>query len=168
MKDFKAYLKGKIRSCKNSIAIYDTNKYVLLEDCVSALEKAYNDGLNDRQKKMDEVKRPIWKDDYEAYLSIVKDSRESLLFDDRHKALFLKYNPRCDYKATIEKSIEMFWGTEEGWNYCKKKRKGKTLDMVATLRKNLERNRVYVNAKDSYVQSRIAEIDSKMKEEQFR
>ena len=62
----------------------------------------------------------------------------------------------------------MFWGTEDGWNYCKKKRKGKTLDMVATLRNNLERNRVYVNAKDSYVQSRIAEIDSKMKEEQFR
>ena len=157
MKDFKEYINGKV-----------VDGYVSLCDCLSALEQAYNDGLKDNKKDSDEIKRPLWKDDYEAYLSIVKDSRESLLFDDRHKALFLKYNPRCDYKATIEKSIEMFWGTEDGWNYCKKKRKGKTLDMVATLRKNLERNRVYVNAKDSYVQSRIAEIDSKMKEEQFR
>ena len=157
MKDLKEYIDGKV-----------VDAYVSLEDCLSALEQAYNDGLKDNKKDSDEIKRPLWKDDYEAYLSIVKDSRESLLFDDRHKALFLKYNPRCDYKATIEKSIEMFWGTEDGWNYCKKKRKGKTLDMVATLRKNLERNRVYVNAKDSYVQSRIAEIDSKMKEEQFR
>ena len=157
MKDLKEYIDGKV-----------VDGYVSLEDCLSALEQAYNDGLKDNKKDADEIKRPLWKDDYEAYLSIVKDSRESLLFDDRHKALFLKYNPRCDNKATIEKSIEMFWGTEDGWNYCKKKRKGKTLDMVATLRKNLERNRVYVNAKDSYVQSRIAEIDSKMKEEQFR
>ena len=157
MKDFKEYIDGKV-----------IDGYVSLEDCLSALEQAYNDGLKDNKKDSDEIKRPLWKDDYEAYLSIVKDSRESLLFDDRHKALFLKYNPRCDYKLTIEKTIEMFWGTEDGWNYCKKKRKGKTLDMVATLRKNLERNRVYVNAKDSYVQSRIAEIDSKMKEEQFR
>ena len=157
MKDLKEYIDGKV-----------IDGYVSLEDCLSALEQAYNDGLKDNKKDSDEIKRPLWKDDYEAYLSIVKDSRESLLFDDRHKALFLKYNPRCDYKLTIEKTIEMFWGTEDGWNYCKKKRKGKTLDMVATLRKNLERNRVYVNAKDSYVQSRIAEIDSKMKEEQFR
>mgnify|MGYP003542221856 FL=1 len=157
MKDLKEYIDGKV-----------VDGYVSLEDCLSALEQAYNDGLKDNKKDSDEIKRPLWKDDYEAYLSIVKDSRESLLFDDRHKALFLKYNPRCDYKLTIEKTIEMFWGTEDGWNYCKKKRKGKTLDMVATLRKNLERNRVYVNAKDSYVQSRIAEIDSKMKEEQFR
>ena len=154
MKDFKEYIDGKV-----------VDGYVSLEDCLSALEQAYNDGLNDRQKKMDEVKRPIWKDDYQAYLSIVKDSRESLLFDDKHKALFLKYNPRCDYKATIEKSIEMFWGTEEGWEYCKKKRKGKTLDIVATLKKNLERNRVYINDngfnKDAFVKNRIAELDKK-------
>jgi hypothetical protein len=40
--------------------------------------------------------------------------------------------------------------------------------MVSTLKKNLERNRVYVDAKSSYVQSRIAEIDGKMNKEQFR
>ena len=153
MKDFKEYIDGKV-----------INGYVSLEDCLSAIEQAYNDGAGSNI----EIDKSDWRGSIDEYLSIVKDSRESLLFDDRHKALFLKYNPRCDYKLTIEKTIEMFWGTEDGWNYCKKKRKGKTLDMVATLRKNLERNRVYVNAKDSYVQSRIAEIDSKMKEEQFR
>lgn len=157
MKDLKEYIDGKV-----------VDGYVSLCDCLSALEQAYNDGLKDNKKDSDEIKRPLWKDDYEAYLSIVKDSRESLLFDDRHKSLFLKYNPRCDYKATIEKSIDMFWGTEEGWNYCKKKRKGKKLDMISTLKKNLERNRVYVDAKSSYVQSRIAEIDGKMNKEQFR
>jgi len=107
MKDLKEYIDGKV-----------VDGYVSLEDCLSALEQAYNDGLKDNKKDADEIKRPLWKDDYEAYLSIVKDSRESLLFDDRHKALFLKYNPRCDYKLTIEKTIEMFWGTEDGWNYC--------------------------------------------------
>ena len=151
MKDLKEYIDGKV-----------VDGYVSLEDCLSALEQAYNDGLKDNKKDSDEIKRPLWKDDYEAYLSIVKDSRESLLFDDRHKALFLKYNPRCDYKATIEKSIEMFWGTEDGWNYCKKKRKGKKLDMISTLKKNLERNRVFSGSgfnKDTYIKNRIEELD---------
>ena len=155
MKDLKEYIDGKV-----------VDGYVSLEDCLSALEQAYNDGLKDNKKDSDEIKRPLWKDDYEAYLSIVKDSRESLLFDDRHKALFLKYNPRCDYKLTIEKTIEMFWGTEDGWNYCKKKRKGKKLDMISTLKKNLERNRVFSGSgfnKDTYIKNRIEELDKQKK-----
>ena len=153
MKDLKEYIDGKV-----------VDGYVSLEDCLSALEQAYNDGV----ERAIEPDKSYWRGSIDEYLSLVLIAKETLVNDQKHKALFLKYNPKCDYKLTIEKTVDMFWGTEDGWNYCKKKRKGKTLDMVATLRKNLERNRVYVNAKDSYVQSRIAEIDSKMKEEQFR
>ena len=56
----------------------------------------------------------------------------------------------------------MFWGTEDGWNYCKKKRKGKKLDMISTLKKNLERNRVFSGSgfnKDTYIKNRIEELD---------
>ena len=153
MKDFKEYIDGRV-----------INGHVSLEDCLSAIEQAYNDGV----ERAIEPDKSYWRGSIDEYLSLVLIAKETLVNDQKHKALFLKYNPKCDYKLTIEKTVDMFWGTEDGWNYCKKKRKGKTLDMVATLRKNLERNRVYVNAKDSYVQSRIAEIDSKMKEEQFR
>ena len=150
MKDLKEYIDGKV-----------VDGYVSLEDCLSALEQAYNDGLKDNKKDSDEIKRPLWKDDYEAYLSIVKDSRESFTNDQKHKALFLKYNPKCDYKLTIEKTVDMFWGTEDGWNYCKKKRKGKKLDMISTLKKNLERNRVFSGRgfnKDTYIKNRIEEL----------
>ena len=167
MKDFTEYLIGKILSCKNSITIFDTNQYILLDDCLCLLEQAYNDGLSDANKVKKENNKPLWKDDYNAYISIVEDSKETLLCDNKHKELFLKYNPKCDYQLTLEKSVEMFWGTEEGWEYCKKKRRGKKLDMVATLKKNLERNRVYINTNDSYIQRRIAEIDNKSNKDIF-
>lgn len=162
MKDFTEYLMFKTQY---NPELNET--FIALSDCLEALEKAYNDGLNDAKSVKKENNKPLWKEDYNAYISIVEDSKETLLSDGKHKELFLKYNPKCDYVLTVEKAIEMFWGTEEGWEYCKKKRKGKTLDMVATLKKNLERNRVYVNTNNSYIQNRIAEIDNKMNKDIF-
>jgi len=50
MKDLKEYIDGKV-----------IDGYVSLEDCLSALEQAYNDGLNDRQKKWMKSKDPYGK-----------------------------------------------------------------------------------------------------------
>lgn len=164
MKDFSRYISHRIIDNGKELFL---SKHTTLEDCLLALEQAYNDGLSDANKVNKENNKPLWKDDYNAYISIVEDSKETLLSDIKHKELFLKYNPKCDYQLTLEKSVEMFWGTEEGWEYCKKKRKGKKLDMVATLKNNLERNRVYINTNDSYIQRRIAEIDNKSNKDIF-
>ena len=153
MKDFKEYIDGKV-----------INGYVSLEDCLSAIEQAYNDGV----ERAIEPDKSYWRGSIDEYLSLVLIAKETLVNDQKHKALFLKYNPKCDYKLTIEKTVDMFWGTEEGWNYCKKKRKGKKLDMISTLKKNLERNRVYISNNEAYIKNRIAEIDNKINKEQFR
>ena len=55
--------------------------FVVLSDCLKALEQAYNDGLNDANKVKKENNKPLWKDDYNAYISIVEDSKETLLSD---------------------------------------------------------------------------------------
>lgn len=111
-----------------------------------------------------------WKSDINLYIAIVEEAQEKLIADETHRALFLKYNPRCDYDLTVEKAVDMFWGTEDGWEFCKKKRKGKKLDMYSTLKKNLERNRVYADSRkdkederQKYVEKRIAELDKKIK-----
>ena len=153
MKDFKEYIDGKV-----------IDGYVSLEDCLSAIERAYNDGANSNI----EIDKSDWRGSIDEYLSLVIIAKDILINDQKHKALFLKYNPKCDYKLTVEKTVDMFWGTEDGWNFCKKKRKGKRLDMVAALKKNLERNRVYISDNDAYIKKRIAEIDNKINKEQFR
>ena len=147
MKDFKEYIDGKV-----------IDGYVSLEDCLSAIERAYNDG----GERAIEPDKSYWRGSIDEYLSLVLIAKEALTNDQKHKALFLKYNPKCDYKLTIEKTVDMFWGTEDGWNYCKKKRKGKKLDMISTLKKNLERNRVFSGSgfnKDTYIKNRIEELD---------
>ena len=147
MKDLKEYIDGKV-----------VDGYVSLEDCLSALEQAYNDG----SERAIDTDKSDWRGSIDEYLSLVLIAKETLVNDQRHKALFLKYNPKCDYKLTIEKTVDMFWGTEDGWNYCKKKRKGKKLDMISTLKKNLERNRVFSGSgfnKDTYIKNRIEELD---------
>ena len=48
-------------------------------------------------------------------------------------------------QLTLEKAFVDFWGTEVGWNWCKKRRRGKKIDWPATIRNALDsrNNRVY-------------------------
>lgn len=163
MKQMESYIDG------NTVVI-DGKSYVPLSVCMDALEWISYDvraetlsGINNGKIAAEnEPEIETWRDDFDLYISVVESAKERLIEDIKYRGLFLKYNPRCDYKLTVEKTVEMFWGTEQGWLYCKKKRKGKKLDMLSALKKNLERNRVYINNKEAYVKDRISEIDKKM------
>lgn len=73
-------------------------------------------------KKKKEV--PPWKTDFITYLQIVEDAADKLTNDKQTYEKFNKYFSGYDYLLSLDKAME-FWGTERGWEYCKKKPKGK-------------------------------------------
>ena len=119
-----------------------------------------------------------WRDDIATYLSLVIQAKEELLSDRKFMDSWMKFNPKCNYELTVQKSHDMFWGTESGWEFCKRKRKTKKLNMLSALKNSLDKNRVYnfqVDVldnrfnkpfnKDKYVADRIAAIEESNKKD---
>lgn len=79
-----------------------------------------------------------WREDFNVYLNMVNQAKNSLLKDNEYKEYIEKYYPNADYENSVGKLVDGFWGRKEGWEYCKKKRKGKTINMLSTLKKNLD------------------------------
>lgn len=86
-----------------------------------------------------EVEKKEWRNSFEAYLGIVNTAKERLLNDTEYRQYIEKYYPNSDYEATLNKLIDSFWGEQDGWEYNKKKRKGKTINMFSALKKNMDR-----------------------------
>lgn len=111
-------------------------------------QKENKDNKLSLSKKGEEL--PNWKTDFNAYLELVYDAKEKLLANMSVKAKKLEYYPNINYELTIEKMVDDFWGTEEGWkNKIKVSKKSKTIDMVKTLVKGFDytQNRVYKSIK---------------------
>jgi hypothetical protein len=85
-----------------------------------------------------------WRTTFEIYRQIVLDAMEYLINDKNEYEKLQKFNPTLDIKLSIEKSVENFWGTEAGWSN-KKKSKTENIDMVMTLKNNLDKNKVYLS-----------------------
>lgn len=83
-----------------------------------------------------------WKKDFDEYKLLVEEAKEKLLSDEAFKQKMLKYYPNMDYELSIDKSITTYWGTEEGWNNKRAKR-SKQINMLSTLKKNLDKSIVY-------------------------
>ena len=95
------------------------------------------------------VEKKEWREDFYAYMELVNKAKKDLLSDSEYKAYIEKYYPNADYEQSIGKLVDGFWGKQEGWDYCKKKRKGKTINMLATLKKNLDaRSRIVYKQKN--------------------
>lgn len=92
---------------------------------------------------------PEWKQDYDIYLQLVKEAKEKLKRDKNNYEKFVKYNNGFDYILSLEKCCE-FWESNDGWEYCKKKRKG-NIDMEAALKRGIEMKNNRVWAKNSTV-----------------
>lgn len=87
-----------------------------------------------------------WRTDFNAYLKLVNEAKVKLLADTAVRAKKEKYYPDIDYELSLEKMVEDFWGTEEGWKHkVKSSKKTKEIDMAKTLAKafDLSGNRVY-------------------------
>lgn len=95
------------------------------------------------KKERDDGSLPGWRSDFMTYMALVRDAASELKADAEFRALMLKYHPGIDYAKSVDKSVDLFWGTERGWRH-KLKSKSKGIDMAATLRKNIEKNLVYI------------------------
>lgn len=84
------------------------------------------------------VEKKEWREDFNAYLNLVNQAKRDLLSDSEYKEYIEKYYPNADYENSVGKLVDGFWGKQEGWDYCKMKRKGKTINMLSTLKKNLD------------------------------
>lgn len=117
---------------------------------IEAYREAYALATEEEQKE-DKPKKSVfskeaWKEDFDVYAGMVESAREQLLEDSATKEAKEKYYPNIDYALTLDKMVNDFWGTKEGWEY-KKKHAKKTvkIDMVSTLKKgfDMSHNRVY-------------------------
>lgn len=103
-------------------------------------------GLDEPKKEKKGKEKEAWKEDFEVYANLVLDAKYALLGDNDVRESKTKYYPNLDYDLTLDKMVNEFWGTKEGWEY-KKKHAKKTvkIDMVSTLKKgfDISSNRVY-------------------------
>ena len=107
----------------------------------SSFEKEY-DFPSVAAEPMSEYGIKDWKKDFDEYKRLVEEAKEKLLSDEAFKQKMLKYYPNMDYELSIDKSITTYWGTEEGWNNKRAKR-SKQINMLSTLKKNLDKSIVY-------------------------
>lgn len=91
------------------------------------------------QQEYGKVEEKGWRDSFEVYLGLVNTAKERLLNDTEYRQYMEKYYPNIDYDSTLNKLVDGFWGKKEGWEYCKSKRKGKTINMTSALKKNMDR-----------------------------
>ena len=95
-----------------------------------------NNSINDNKEV---VEKKEWREDFTAYLNLVNQAKRDLLLDSEYKAYIEKYYPNADYENSVGKLVDGFWGKKEGWEYNKNKRKGKTINMISALKKNMDK-----------------------------
>lgn len=101
-----------------------------------------------------------WRASFSIYKQLVFEARNQLKCDNEFKAQMAKYNPNADYELSIDKSVDLFWGTEQGWEHCKKS-KSKKINMLSALKKNFDKNIVYKQwNKKGQVKTTVAENDN--------
>lgn len=131
-------------------SLYASNEITIDQAIANALifKETYIDlmGLDEPKKEKKGKEKEAWKEDFEVYANLVLDAKYALLGDNDVREAKTKYYPNLDYDLTLDKMVNEFWGTKEGWEY-KKKHAKKTvkIDMVSTLKKgfDISSNRVY-------------------------
>lgn len=111
-----------------------------------------NKYTNDKDTKDENIveDKKEWRESFDAYLNLVYSARDKVLIDAEYRQYIEKYYPNSDYNATLNKLVDGFWGKNEGWEFNKSKRKGKTINMVSTLKKNMDkRERIVYRQKDN-------------------
>jgi len=81
-----------------------------------------------------------WKTSFEIYKKELDQEYQKLLNDSEFIENRKKYFPAVDIKLSLEKAVEDFWGTEDGWINKKSKRIARP-NWKQTLMKTNERNK---------------------------
>lgn len=147
--------------------VFGATAYILRANKKSCTEKAdteiFRHGKNPiqqikdiKQKKDNNIKNEEkeidWRTNFDAYMTLVNEAKASLLADTSVRQKKEKYYPDIDYELSLEKMVDDFWGTEEGWKHkVKGSKKSASIDMVKTLNKGFDMasNRVYKRAQRS-------------------
>lgn len=105
-----------------------------------------------------------WRESMEEYLKEVDKAKEELIEDADFKNKFLGMFPNADYLRSIMKSMQ-YWTSEKAWE-LKKKSKTKKINMLTTLKNNLDKSIVYKNQQDSPIENlRMLDIEYSDQEE---
>lgn len=123
-------------------ADYSQMNKLPIQESVSSLnngEYIPNTSNNTDNKPNKEEEKKEWRDSFEVYLALVNKSKQDVMSDSEYRQYIEKYYSNADYDATLNKLIDGFWGKIEGWEFCKAKRKGKTINMTSALKKNMDR-----------------------------
>lgn len=92
-----------------------------------------------------------WRESMEEYLKEVEKAKEELIEDADFKNKFLGMFPNADYLRSIMKSMQ-YWTSEKAWE-LKKKSKTKKINMLSTLKNNLDKSIVYKNQQDAPIEN---------------
>lgn len=114
------------------------------------------DGINKEKEdnKLSSKKKAsntAWRASFVEYKELVENAKEELLNDEEFKYKFISMYPNADFYRTVLKSMD-YWCSEQGWN-TKKKSKSKEINMLATLKKNLDKSVVYKNHNDEPIEN---------------
>ena len=134
----KRYIKTNMIYRKSALPYEEGQPCRLEQPCIAAESNILIQSTNTDTNTEEVVEKKEWREDFNAYLNLVNQAKRDLLSDSEYKEYIEKYYPNADYENSVGKLVDGFWGTEEGWDYCKKKRKGKTINMLSTLKKNLD------------------------------
>lgn len=83
-----------------------------------------------------------WKDSFEIYKKDLDQEYQKLINDSEFIENRQQYFPEVNIQLSLQKAVEDFWATEEGWINKKSKRITKP-NWKQTLSKSIEHNKVY-------------------------
>jgi hypothetical protein len=150
------YMKEYMRNKRNLIPVNSNIKLTPVNGVLTSVSVSVSDSVSDSvlsSNKQTSINTSSpggadWRTNFQEYLKIVEDAKQKILDDtDIIEKRILHFWKNINVEKSLELSITNFWGTEAGWKN-KKKCKGKTIDMVETLLKNIDKNKVFKNAKD--------------------
>jgi len=99
-------------------------------------QQATNNKQEEEEKKLVDVvvdnNIREWRENFEIYKNQVYTTLEQLTNDPDFISKQQKYYPSLDIITTLNKAVDIFWGTEAGWKH-KKKSKAESIDWIATL-----------------------------------
>jgi len=120
--------------------VFDTLSHTLPDTVCHTVKDKDKDkdslNLKDKEEERGEGgtggKPKTWKEDFAVYSAELKRQWTEIMKDPEWMAEMKKYNPGLDIRLSLEKAMNLFWGTEAGWKHKKKKRAA-SIDLKATL-----------------------------------
>lgn len=128
--DYAAKVRREFEACSKRVRPQEVEVEVEVEEDKSLIIKPKKE------------KEKTWRENFKIYQSLVLEAAKSIIADSAEMERQQKYHPNLNIKLTIEKAVNNYWGTVEGWEK-KKSKKSKTINMRRTLINNIDRNKVW-------------------------